>query len=123
MKAGSKWIPELLNRRYNQLHELRIAEDLQISLENSSITADIEKRFVDEKICILKEDLQASEKEALEIISKYAGDPQTWTFMRFRFICGYEWPEIGVALGLTEKTIKSRVYRAFQKADPEEKTH
>ena len=117
----SNVIPELLSERYEQLKALRAAEDLQISLAESRIATDVEKSFVSERIRQLQESLEASKPAAEAIINSFSGDPQTWNFMRLRYILGYSWVDIAFSLKLEEITIKSRVYRAFQKAASAEK--
>ena len=119
MKQGN--IPTLLAERLEQLKALQTAEDLQASLENSRIATDVEKEFVAERIQRLQESLEASKPAAEAIINSFSGDPQTWNFMRLRYILGYTWVDIAFSLKLEEITIKSRVYRAFQKAASTEK--
>lgn len=117
----SNIIPTLLDERFEQLKALQTAEDLQISLENSSIATDVEKEFVAERIRQLQAALEESKPAAVEIINSFSEDPQTWNFMRLRYILGYSWVDIAFSLKLEEITIKSRVYRAFQKAASTEK--
>ena len=112
----SNIIPTLLDERFEQLKALQTAEDLQISLENSSIATDVKKEFVAERIRQLQAALEESKPAAEEIINSFSGDPQTWNFMRLRFIHGYSWVDIAFSLKLTEKMVKNRVYKAISKS-------
>lgn len=112
----SKYIPVLLDERYNQMQELRTAEDLQISLENSCIATDMEKEIVARRIRQLQTALEESAPAAEAIINSFSENVQAWSFMRLRFLSGYSWVEISVSLKIPEETIKAAVYRAFHKA-------
>lgn len=117
MGVKSKLIPEVLTVRYDRLEELRRAEDLLESLNGSSIATDYEKDFVKKRIVDLNFALNESMPEAEKIINSLSYDAEAWNFARLRFIKGYSWVDISLSLKLTEKTVKSRVYRAFKRLE------
>lgn len=119
----NKSVPTLLEERYNQLKELRIAEDLLINLENSAIATDTEKEFVAERVQQMKASMEDSRQTAEAMIKSVSKDTQTWLFMRLRYILGYSWRDISSSLKLSEDSIKSKVYRVFRKESETQEGH
>lgn len=119
----NKSVPTLLEERYNQLKELRIAEDLLINLENSAIATDTEKEFVAERVQQMKASMEDSKQTAEAMIKTISKDTQTWLFMRLRYILGYSWRDISSSLKLSEDSIKSKVYRVFRKESETQEGH
>lgn len=115
MKNSSKWIPKLLDDRYDKMTELRAAEDLLISLQESRIATETEIGFTMERIQELKAFLAATEAEAVKIIDGFSYDTRIWNFLRLKYILGYSWVDIAFQTKIPEATVKVAVYRAFQK--------
>ncbi len=115
MRVRCKWIPKLLDDRYNKMTELRAAEDLLISLQESRIATETEISFTMERIQDLKAFLSATEAETEKIIDGFSHDTRVWNFLRLKYILGYSWVDIALQTKIPEETVKIAVYRAFQK--------
>lgn len=116
MGTKAKHVPDVLAVRYGRLQELKQAGDLYNQLLQNINRTESERAFLLEEIQKLKEDLEATEEEACNIIDSFYWYPRPWLIGRLRFIHGLTWDEIASIIDVTAAAVKKAFYNNYGKA-------
>lgn len=108
-------IPEILDKRFDQLRQLESAYDLLEVLRADPTDTKCEQDFLAEKISEIEQQLDESAGEVERLINTMKGDYATWTVARLRYMHGFEWEGAANRVGMTAEAAKTRVYRFFGK--------
>ena len=119
-EARSKWIPEILSERYNNIVALEEARYLLANMPKDDSGIEAEREFVRKKIEDMENDLHRSEKEAAAIIDTISNNHAAWTVARFHFFRGYKWEAAGAKAGLSAEAARMKATRAFEKASKDD---
>ena len=110
-------IPDALTQRYDRLKELETARKLLSTIEENSLSAEMEKQFLTEKIQEIQKQLDDTANDAQGIID-HLTDFQARICASLHYQIGYEWAEIADMLHISIHAAKTRVYRYLSKLEP-----